>query len=160
MLKWAGVGGQVYVQSEWQRTLSVHVSGPPKYGVSVTSLSFAVLLPPGYLCEGCCLCKHDVTSLLAYCPCTLCTCLGSGSCHAVLAVQLCCCAELTILLLACMQAVRTGLNAKAQGDTGRVMVVLLTDGRANVSLAKSNEDPEALAEGAVKATKVGLHASG
>ena len=59
-----------------------------------------------------------------------------------------------------MQAVRTGLNAKAQGDTGRVMVVLLTDGRANVSLAKSNEDPEALAEGAPKATKVGLHASG
>ena len=55
-----------------------------------------------------------------------------------------------------MQAVRTGLNAKAQGDTGRVMVVLLTDGRANVSLAKSNEDPEALAEGAPKATKVGF----
>lgn len=53
-----------------------------------------------------------------------------------------------------MQAVRTGLNAKASGDTGRVMVVLLTDGRANVSLAKSNEDPEALAEGAPKLTKV------
>lgn len=53
-----------------------------------------------------------------------------------------------------MQAVRTGLNAKAQGDTGRVMVVLLTDGRANVSLAKSNEDPEALAEGAPKLSKV------
>lgn len=53
-----------------------------------------------------------------------------------------------------MQAVRTGLNAKAQGDTGRVMVVLLTDGRANVSLAKSNEDPEALAEGAPKPSKV------
>ena len=49
---------------------------------------------------------------------------------------------------------RTGLNAKAQGDTGRVMVVLLTDGRANVSLAKSNEDPEALAEGAPKPSKV------
>lgn len=62
-------------------------------------------------------------------------------------------------MLACMQAVRTGLNAKAQGDTGRVMVVLLTDGRANVSLAKSNEDPDALAEGAPKATKVCLHAS-
>ena len=53
-----------------------------------------------------------------------------------------------------MQAVRTGLNAKASGDTGRVMVVLLTDGRANVSLAKSNEDPEALAEGAPKPSKV------
>jgi len=55
----------------------------------------------------------------------------------------------------CAQAVRTGLNAKASGDTGRVMVVLLTDGRANVSLAKSNEDPEALAEGAPKLSKVG-----
>lgn len=53
-----------------------------------------------------------------------------------------------------VQAVRTGLNAKAQGDTGRVMVVLLTDGRANVSLAKSNEDPDALAEGAPKPSKV------
>ena len=53
-----------------------------------------------------------------------------------------------------VQAVRTGLNAKASGDTGRVMVVLLTDGRANVSLAKSNEDPEALAEGAPKPSKV------
>lgn len=53
-----------------------------------------------------------------------------------------------------LQAVRTGLNAKASGDTGRVMVVLLTDGRANISLAKSNEDPEALAEGAPKPSKV------
>lgn len=53
-----------------------------------------------------------------------------------------------------MQAVRTGLNAQASGDTGRVMVVLLTDGRANVSLAKSNEDPDAMAEGAVKPSKV------
>lgn len=30
-----------------------------------------------------------------------------------------------------------------QGDVGRIMVVLLTDGRANVSLAKSNADPDA-----------------
>lgn len=60
----------------------------------------------------------------------------------------------------CLQAVRTGLNAKASGDTGRVMVVLLTDGRANVSLAKSNEDPEALAEGAPKLSKVGSPARG
>ncbi len=43
-----------------------------------------------------------------------------------------------------------GINAQSQGNCGRVMVVLLTDGRANVSLAKSNEDPEALAEGAPK----------
>lgn len=69
-----------------------------------------------------------------------------------------CCGDSDIVL-ACMQAVRTGLNAKAQGDTGRVMVVLLTDGRANVSLAKSNEDPEALAEGAPKLSKVCFHAS-
>ena len=39
------------------------------------------------------------------------------------------------------------------GDTGRVMVVCITDGRANVGLAKSNEDPEALAEGAPKPSK-------
>jgi magnesium chelatase subunit D len=50
-------------------------------------------------------------------------------------------------------AVRTGMNAQASGDTGRVMVVLLTDGRANVSLAKSNEDPDAMAEGAPKPSK-------
>lgn len=34
------------------------------------------------------------------------------------------------------------------------MVVLLTDGRANVSLAKSNRDPDALAEDAPKPTTV------
>ena len=33
--------------------------------------------------------------------------------------------------------------APLQGDVGRIMVVLLTDGRANVSLAKSNADPDA-----------------
>jgi len=47
-------------------------------------------------------------------------------------------------------AVRTGLNAQSSGDCGRIMIVLLTDGRANVSLAKSNKDPDALAEDAVK----------
>ena len=36
---------------------------------------------------------------------------------------------------------------------GRVMVVLLTDGRANVSLAKSNDDPDADAE---KPSQVGV----
>ena len=45
-------------------------------------------------------------------------------------------------------AVRVGMQAQQKGDCGRVMMVLLTDGRANVSLAKSNEDPDAIAEGA------------
>jgi magnesium chelatase subunit D len=36
------------------------------------------------------------------------------------------------------------------------MVVLLTDGRANVSLAKSNDDPDAIAEGAPKPTQESL----
>ncbi len=43
-----------------------------------------------------------------------------------------------------------------QGDCGRVMVVLLTDGRANVSLAKSNDDPDAIGPDAVKPTTVRL----
>lgn len=47
-------------------------------------------------------------------------------------------------------AVRVGMQAQATGDVGRVMMVLLTDGRANVSLAKSNDDPDAIAEGAPK----------
>lgn len=42
-------------------------------------------------------------------------------------------------------AVRVGMQAQQTGDCGRVMLVLITDGRANVSLAKSNEDPAALA---------------
>ena len=46
------------------------------------------------------------------------------------------------------QAIRTALNAQQSGDCGRIMIVLLTDGRANVSLAKSNEEPDACAEGA------------
>ena len=50
-------------------------------------------------------------------------------------------------------AVRFGTQARQGGDVGRVMVVLLTDGRANVSLGKSNEDPEALAEDAPKPTQ-------
>ena len=37
-----------------------------------------------------------------------------------------------------------GTNARSQGDVGRIMVVLLTDGRANISLGRSNDDPEAL----------------
>ena len=63
--------------------------------------------------------------------------------------------SLRMLAAAAPQAVRTGLNAQQQGDTGRVTVILLTDGRANVSLAKSNEDPEALKPDAPKPTKVG-----
>lgn len=51
------------------------------------------------------------------------------------------------------QAVRTAINAQTSGDCGRIMIVLLTDGRANVSLGKSNEDPEAIAEGAPKPTQ-------
>ena len=42
------------------------------------------------------------------------------------------------------------MNAQSSGDCGRIMIVLLTDGRANVSLAKSNEEPDAIAEGAPK----------
>ena len=50
-------------------------------------------------------------------------------------------------------AVRFGTQARQGGDVGRIMVVLLTDGRANVSLAKSNDDPDALAEDAPKPTQ-------
>ena len=38
-------------------------------------------------------------------------------------------------------AARVGINAIKGGDVGRVMVVCLTDGRANVSLAKSTAEP-------------------
>ena len=44
------------------------------------------------------------------------------------------------------QTIRVASNARQQGSVGRVMVVLLTDGRANVSLAKSNDDPDAANE--------------
>mmetsp|Transcript_3214 Transcript_3214/g.8535 ORF Transcript_3214/g.8535 Transcript_3214/m.8535 type:complete len:482 (+) Transcript_3214:142-1587(+) len=50
-------------------------------------------------------------------------------------------------------ATRLGLQAQQGGDTGRVMVVLITDGRANISLARSNEDPDALKPDAPKPTQ-------
>eukprot|EP00887_Chlorella_sp_A99_P000888 scaffold5.g888.t1 len=49
-------------------------------------------------------------------------------------------------------AIRTAVQAQQQRHVGRVMVVLITDGRANVSLARSNEDPDALAPDAPKPT--------
>lgn len=41
-------------------------------------------------------------------------------------------------------AIRVALNQQKQGSIGRILTVLITDGRANISLARSNEDPAAL----------------
>lgn len=50
-------------------------------------------------------------------------------------------------------AIRVALNQQQQGSIGRIMVVLITDGRANISLAKSNDDPTALDPDAPKPTQ-------
>lgn len=47
-------------------------------------------------------------------------------------------------------AVRVGLQAQSSGDVGRVMIVLLTDGRANVSIKKSTGDPDVMKPDAPK----------
>ena len=47
-------------------------------------------------------------------------------------------------------AARVGINAMSSGDVGRVMVVCLTDGRANISINKSLEDPDYMGPDAIK----------
>lgn len=53
-------------------------------------------------------------------------------------------------------AIRTALRATCGGDVGRTVIILLTDGRANVSLDKSNADPAAEARDTVKPTSKAL----
>ena len=50
-------------------------------------------------------------------------------------------------------------QARQVGDVGRVMVILITDGRANISLARSNGDPDALKPDAPRPSNEGLRVS-
>lgn len=44
-----------------------------------------------------------------------------------------------------------GLNAEKSGDVGRIMIVAITDGRANITLKRST-DPEGIAPDAPRPT--------
>jgi magnesium chelatase subunit D len=53
-----------------------------------------------------------------------------------------------------VQCVKTGMNAQKTGDIGKVIIVLISDGRANVPLCVSEGDPPA--EGEEKMSKADL----
>jgi magnesium chelatase subunit D len=55
--------------------------------------------------------------------------------------------------------VRVGLNAEKSGDVGRIMIVAITDGRANVSLKKSLQEGEPAAPDTPKPTQKELKVS-